>query len=59
MNKRNFLGLLLVLPIVARGAVVAMTRVQPEQKQQAAADGYVCPVTGETLACPNCCPLTK
>jgi len=21
--------------------------------------GYECPVTGETLPCPNCCPLNK
>jgi hypothetical protein len=21
--------------------------------------GYVCPLTGETLPCPNCCPLNQ
>jgi hypothetical protein len=23
------------------------------------AEGYICPLTGEKLACPNCCPLNK
>jgi hypothetical protein len=29
------------------------------EQSQPADDGYTCPVTGETLPCPNCCPLNK
>ena len=29
--------------------------VQPAQQTE----GYTCPMTGEELPCPNCCPLKK
>lgn len=61
MNKRKLLGALLVLPLVAGGVGLATT--QPSgnerQAQQPTKDGYICPVTGESLPCPNCCPLNK
>lgn len=34
----------------------------PAPAQQQAAqqtEGYTCPITGEVLPCPNCCPLKK
>jgi hypothetical protein len=27
------------------------------RRQQASRQGYTCPITGEELPCPNCCPL--
>lgn len=27
--------------------------------QQANAEGFVCPITGEELPCPKCCPLNQ
>jgi len=60
MNRRNLLGALLALPLVAGGVVVATTQVTGEERQvQQTNDGYVCPATGETLPCPKCCPLNK
>jgi hypothetical protein len=61
MGRRNLLGALIALPLVASGVVVATTQASSEERQtqQATADGYVCPATGETLPCPKCCPLNK
>jgi hypothetical protein len=44
---------LMVLPLAVAGFVYGkgLTRTSP------VAGGYVCPVTGETLPCPGCCPL--
>lgn len=44
---------LLALPLVAGGGLVYAN------SQQASAETYVCPVTGEELPCPNCCPLNQ
>ena len=37
----------------------APAQVQDPQKPQPAMNvvGYVCPLTGEVLPCPNCCPV--
>jgi hypothetical protein len=53
--RKWMLRALLVLPLVAGGVVYAMTRA--EQAPTQAPSGYVCPLTGEVLPCPNCCPL--
>jgi hypothetical protein len=38
----------------------SMTEVARNKNSAAEGDeGYVCPLTGETLPCPNCCPLNK
>ena len=62
MESRKLLGAaLLSLPLVAGGIVLAATQ-RPEgdkQTQQASEQGFICPVTGEELPCPNCCPLNK
>jgi hypothetical protein len=51
-------GALAMLPLaVAGGLVYANTHGQADQPQQAS--GYVCPITGEELPCPNCCPLNQ
>ncbi len=61
MKRRNLLGALFVLPLVAGGVVVATTNIPDEesQSQQSSESGYVCPVTGEMFPCPNCCPLNR
>ena len=44
---------LLALPLaVGSGLVYA-------KSHQANTGGFVCPVTGEELPCPNCCPLNQ
>ncbi len=49
---------LLVLPLAVAGGLV-YANVQGEKPQPANADGYVCPITGEKLPCPHCCPLNQ
>lgn len=45
---------LLALPLALGGLVYATAaNAQPAQS------GYTCPVTGEQLPCPNCCPLNQ
>jgi hypothetical protein len=49
---------LAALPLaVAGGLLYANTQDKADQPQKAG--GYVCPITGEQLPCPNCCPLNK
>ena len=51
MNRRKWLWTaLLALPLAVAGVVYA-------NSQQARS--YICPITGEELACPNCCPLNQ
>jgi hypothetical protein len=52
MNRRKWFWMtLLALPLgIAGGLVYANAQ---------ARTGYTCPLTGEELPCPNCCPLTK
>ena len=46
---------LLALPLaVAGGLAYAKT-----QQQRPSEGGYVCPLTGEELPCPRCCPLNQ
>jgi hypothetical protein len=61
MNRRNLLGMLLALPFVATGVCLPTSYAtgEPRQAQKAAAEGYVCPATGELLPCPQCCPLIE
>ncbi len=44
---------LLVLPLALAGGLVYA------KSQQAGAGGYICPVTGEELPCPLCCPYSQ
>lgn len=49
VGKKRLWTLLLVLPLLAAGAVYA----------SAQAGSYVCPITDEELRCPQCCPLNQ
>lgn len=43
---------LLALPLAVVGTIyVGVSKAQPAQS------GYTCPITGEELPCPKCCPL--
>jgi hypothetical protein len=62
MNRRKWLWTaLLTLPLAAVGVVYgkSLTQRQAEQPQTGEAQGYTCPITGEELPCPNCCPLNQ
>jgi len=49
---------LAALPLaIAGGLLYANAQAKAISPQQA--DGYVCPITGEELPCPNCCPLNE
>ncbi|HKQ47540.1 MAG TPA: hypothetical protein VJZ71_05690 [Phycisphaerae bacterium] len=52
MRRKWFLMSLLALPLAIGGIVYAKAT-----KTQPAKDGYTCPLTGEELPCPKCCPL--
>lgn len=45
------------LPLAAAGAVWGSSIVKADRPQKDA--GFVCPLTGEKLPCPNCCPANK
>lgn len=58
MSKRKWLlTALLALPLAAAGVAYGRALVRVEHGQETA--GYVCPLTGEELPCPNCCPLNE
>jgi hypothetical protein len=60
MNKKLIGATLVALPLAVGGYVAATSQGQVTEKQtQVAEDGYICPVTGEELPCPKCCPLNK
>lgn len=53
-RRRLILTGLLALPLALGGLVYATAT-----KAQPAKAGYTCPLTGEELPCPNCCPLNE
>lgn len=56
MNKRKWvLGVLLALPLAAVGLAFGQGMLRSPAPPGSA--GYVCPLTGENLPCPACCPL--
>ena len=55
MRKWILRALLVALP----AAVGAGAWAHHAQANTSTAGGYVCPVTGEELPCPNCCPLNE
>jgi hypothetical protein len=61
MKEKLLLGAALVsLPLIAGGLAIANAKgPAKEQTQLASEQGYICPVTGEELPCPNCCPLNS
>jgi hypothetical protein len=56
MNRKWLLTALLALPLVAAGLVYGKTLLIGQSQERT---GYVCPLTGEELPCPNCCPLNE
>lgn len=60
---------LLAVPLAVGGFVLAGSQAAPEARPaqqekpvvqlQTEAQGYVCPVTGDELPCPKCCPLNQ
>ncbi len=48
-------AILLALPLAAAGAFYASSQVSANERAQT----YICPLTGEELNCPKCCPLTE
>jgi hypothetical protein len=60
MSKKGFLAALLALPLAVAGLVYGQTHKQRQSEGDAQkSDSYCCPLTGEELSCPGCCPLSK
>jgi hypothetical protein len=58
MNKAVIGAAILSLPLIVGGLAIAnASKPAKDSTAQAAAQGYVCPETGEVLPCPFCCPL--
>lgn len=55
MRKKWVWATLLVLPLVVGGLVYAGVQANADTQNDA---GLVCPLTGEGLPFPKCCPLT-
>lgn len=54
MSKKLLLTVLLLLPLAIGAGVYARSDKAAPQEE-----GYTCPLTGEQLPCPKCCPLNK
>lgn len=52
MHRKWLLTGLLALPLAIGGIVYAKATKAPPAR-----GGYTCPLTGEELPCPKCCPL--
>jgi hypothetical protein len=61
MNRKTFLTVLLAVPLAVAGLVYGktLTQRQSDKQPQEQAGSFTCPLTGEELPCPNCCPLNK
>ena len=58
MFKKHWkLATLLALPLMLSG--LAYAQVSDTTNAAQSSDGYVCPLTGEELPCPNCCPVNE
>lgn len=57
MRKWFWRGLLALPLVAAGGALVAHAAGRTTAALKAG--GYTCPLTGEQLPCPNCCPLNQ
>jgi len=59
--KKWGLTALLALPLAIAGGVYGQTILQRQsvQPQQVEVQSYICPVTGEELPCPLCCPYNQ
>ncbi len=45
--------------LLAGGLAYGYTTLAGSNAQPGEVAAYVCPVTGEQLPCPNCCPLNR
>ena len=69
MPRRLVSATLVAVPLAIGGFVLAGSRAEPAAEPaqkaspvvqvQAEERGYVCPVTGDELPCPKCCPLNQ
>jgi hypothetical protein len=59
MRKWMLAALLALPPAVAGGLLYARSATGVEKPGQVSETGYTCPLTGEELPCPDCCPLSK
>lgn len=59
MNKALIGAALVSLPLIVGGLAIASSQKSANEPTQVAAEGYICPATGEELPCPKCCPLKK
>ena len=59
MPKKWLWALLLAIPIALGGLVFANTQVQSNEQGGQDAAAFICPITGEELPCPKCCPLNS
>jgi hypothetical protein len=60
--KKPTLFALTVLPGIGAAAAIGLAVPQDrpqEVKPQVTDAGFICPLTGETLPCPNCCPAKQ
>lgn len=59
--KKWGLTTMLALPLAVAGVVYGQTlwQRQGEPPQQVEVQSYICPVTGEELPCPLCCPYDQ
>ena len=55
MRRKWMWAIMLALPLVIGGLVYAGMQANADLQSNDA--GFTCPVTGETLPCPKCCPL--
>ncbi len=49
----------IALPLAVIGGLVYANSVTQNTPQASQEDGYTCPITGEQLPCPKCCPLNQ
>ena len=57
--RKWILAAVLALPLTVAGVLYAKTALTADGPEPANANGYVCPITGEELPCPKCCPLNQ
>ena len=62
MNQKLLGAALVSLPVIAGGLVMAGSMVSNKAEKPAEVNqevGYTCPLTGEELPCPKCCPINN
>jgi hypothetical protein len=58
MRRSIIAAALLLLALAALGSFVNANG-RTETPLPRASAGFICPITGEQLPCPNCCPLNQ